>query len=60
MSQLISRFASSPVEQVFAFCIAYLLALSLVLLALPQKWLRRIIQIALGLRDNSKIDGEGR
>ncbi len=35
-----------PVEQVFSFCIAYLLLLSLVLLVLPQKWMRRIVQIA--------------
>jgi hypothetical protein len=46
-------------EQVFLFCIAYLLLLSLALLALPQKWVRRMAQIAFHLRD-SGIDGEVR
>jgi hypothetical protein len=38
-----------PVEQVFLFCIAYFLLLSVVLLALPQKLTRRIVQVALHL-----------
>ncbi len=38
-----------PVEQVFSFCLAYFLLLSVVLLALPQKWVRRLIQIAFHL-----------
>ena len=45
-------------EQVFLFCLAYLLLLSLVLLALPQKWMRRLIRIALHLRGDGRIDGE--
>lgn len=44
----------------FGFCIAYLLLVSLVLLALPHKWLRRVIQVAFHLRDDSRIDGEVR
>ncbi len=40
-----------PVEQVFAFSIAYLLLLSLVLLALPQKWLRQIVRVAFHFSD---------
>lgn len=46
----------SPVERVFGFCIAYLLVLSLVLLTLPQRWLRRVIQVDL----RGGIDGEAR
>ncbi len=42
-----------PVEQMFLFSIAYLLLLALVLLALPQKWTRRIVQIAFRLRGDS-------
>jgi hypothetical protein len=49
-----------PMEQMFGFCIAYLLVLSLLLLALPEKWMRRVIQIALHLGGGSKIGGEVR
>jgi hypothetical protein len=36
-------------SQVFSFRIAYLLLLFLVLLVLPQKWLRRIVRVAFHL-----------
>jgi hypothetical protein len=49
-----------PLDQVFAFCIAYLLLLSVGLLALPQKLARRVVQIALHLRGDSRLDGEVR
>jgi hypothetical protein len=49
---------SRPVEQAISFCLVYLLFLSLVLLALPQKLMRRVIQIAFHLRSRSRIDGE--
>jgi len=45
-----------PAEQVFSFCIAYLLLLSLVLLALPQKWMRRVIEIAFHLRGSRVVE----
>ena len=49
-----------PVEQVFSFCVVFLLLLSMVLLVLPRKWLRRVIQVAFHLRGDSRIDGEVR
>lgn len=48
--------APGSVEQVFLFCLAYLLLLSLGLLALPQRLTQRIIQIAFRLRRDS-MDG---
>jgi hypothetical protein len=39
-----------PMEQVIAFCLVYLLFLSLVLIVLPQKLMDRVIQIAFHLR----------
>ncbi len=47
-----------PIEQAFSFCVLYLLLLSVGLLVLPQKWAHRIVQIALHLRGDSRIDGE--
>jgi len=38
------------VQQVFTFCVCYLFLLSLLLLVVPQKWMRRVVQIALHLR----------
>jgi hypothetical protein len=49
-----------PIEQALSFCVVYLLLLSVGLLALPQKWAHRIVQIALHLRGDSRIDGEVR
>ena len=49
-----------PIEQALSFCVVYLLLLSVGLLALPQKWSRRVVQIALHLRSDSRIDGEVR
>jgi hypothetical protein len=48
---------SGPVEQMVAFCVVYLLLLSIVLLALPEKWAGRLIQVAFHLR-SEKVDGE--
>ncbi len=39
-----------PVEQAILFCLVYFLFLSLVLLVLPKRWMRRVIQIAFRLR----------
>lgn len=50
-----------PVEHAFvAFCIAYFVLLSLVLLVLPQKLMRRIIQIAFHACGESRTDGDVR
>lgn len=46
-----------PTEYAFAFCIAYFALLSLVLFALPQKWVYRIIQIAFAI---DRRDDRGR
>jgi len=48
------------VEQVFVFCIAYFVLLSLALLLLPQKWMRRVIQVAFRLHGDSRMDEEVR
>jgi len=39
-----------PVEQALSFCFVYLLLLSLVLLVIPKKWMRRLIHIAFHSR----------
>ena len=41
-----SDVAPGPVEPI-SFCVVYLLFLSLALLVLPKKWMRRLIQIAV-------------
>jgi hypothetical protein len=46
--------APGSVEQVFMFCLAGLLLLSLVVLALPPKWVRRIVRLALHQTDGTK------
>ena len=48
------------VEQMFLFCLAYLLLLSLVLLTLPEKWVRQVARLAFRLRGDSGMDGEVR
>jgi hypothetical protein len=46
-SQLFSSVAL--LEQFFDFCSTYFLLLGWVLLALPRRWCRRVIQIAFGI-----------
>ncbi len=48
--------APGPVEQAILFCLVYFLFLSLVLLVLPRKWMRRVIQIAFHLRGSRVVE----
>jgi hypothetical protein len=41
-----------PADEAFFFCMTYVAFVSLVLLALPKKWSRKIVQIMLALRED--------
>ena len=40
------EYQTGPLEHVFAFVLIFFLCLCLVLLALPRRWMRRVLEIA--------------
>ncbi len=44
--------STGPADEVFCFCMTYCAFVLLVLLALPRKWSRKIVQIMFALHDD--------